>query len=516
MPDLRPPIPAVAARSTGDVCEAAAVSTLRDLVEEHTSLSPADVDHLHRLAGDWQLLSDLSFADLLLWVPVMDGGFLCVAQVRPTTAPTAYHDDQVGRRATGDRVTHLVTAATERRIWREGDPVWHANVPARHEAIPVRRGDSVIGVVGRDTNLAATRVPSNLELNYLQVADDLCRMIADGTFPPRAHPGETTSAPRVGDGLLRLDSTGRVAYASPNAQSAYRRLGLTGDLLGEDLAQLTGALTSDPLEGGEAATRIEQALSGDAPPRKEVEARGATVLLRALPLLPGGDPIGALVLVRDVTDVRRRDRQLMTKDATIREIHHRVKNNLQTVAALLRLQARRVSTPDARSALEESVRRVASIALVHETLSLSLDETVEFDTIVDRVASMVGEVAAPESVVRLRREGSFGVLPAEVATSLVMVVTELLQNAVEHAYGPKDSGDVVLAAHRWRGRLHVSVADNGRGLPPDFSLEDSQRLGLQIVRTLVTGELGGTLEIRPRDTQGTEALLILPLTRAAR
>ena len=79
------------------------MSTLRDLVEEHTGIGPADIDHLHRLAADWQLLSDLSFADLVLWVPV-DGGdrtgapaFVCVAQVRPTTAPTAYQDDQVGR-----------------------------------------------------------------------------------------------------------------------------------------------------------------------------------------------------------------------------------------------------------------------------------------------------------------------------------------------------------------------------------------------------------------------------------
>src|SRR6185503_9507756 len=135
---------------------------------------------------------------------------------------------------------------------------------------------------------------------------------------------------------------------------AYRRLGLATHLVGEDLAAVTSRLTDDPVPGGEAGERIRAALRGDAPPRKEIDARGATVLQRALPLLPAGVPIGALVLVRDITELRRRDRELITKDATIREIHHRVKNNLQTVAALLRLQARRVGIPAARAALEES------------------------------------------------------------------------------------------------------------------------------------------------------------------
>jgi two-component sensor histidine kinase len=499
------------------VCDAARVSTLSELVEQHTELSPADVDHLHRLAADWQLLADLSFADLLLWVRTRDAydepAFLCVAQVRPTTAPTAYQTDQVGRLLSEAEAEGLQIAEKQGRIWREGDPVWADDVPSRREAVPVRREDSVIAVVGRDTNLAATRVPSQLELNYLRTADDLCRMVTDGNFPPGGHPEEATSAPRVGDGLVRLDAAGIVEYASPNAQSAYRRMGMTGDLAREDLAGLTGRLADDPLEGGEAAERILAALSGRAAVRKEIEAHGATVLLRALPLRPQGEPIGALVLVRDVTEVRRRDRQLVTKDATIREIHHRVKNNLQTVAALLRLQARRVATEDAREALQESVRRVSSIALVHETLALSLDETVDFDKIADRVASMVGEVAAPETEVTLRREGSFGILPAEVATPLVMVVTELLQNALEHAFAPAEAGEVVLTAHRWRGTLYVTVADSGQGLPAGFDLEASERLGLQIVRTLVTGELGGTLEIRPRTGGGTEAVLVLPLTR---
>jgi len=501
------------------------VSTLRDLVEEHTSLRPADIDHLHRVAGEWQLLSDLSFADLLLWVPLEgDESFVCVAQARPTTAPTVYLDDQVGRIVGGPDVAHLTVAHRQSRIWREGDPVWYGDTPARHEAIPVRvRSDgesrNVIAVIGRDTNLSTARTPSQLELNYLTTADDLTQMVADGTFPPPRHPGETTSAPRVGDGLVRLDAAGQVTYASPNAQSAYRRLGFASHLVGEDLARLHKRLADDPLDGTDAANTVLAALRGEAPPRREIEARAATMLTRALPLMPAGVPIGALVLVRDITEVRRRDRALITKDATIREIHHRVKNNLQTVAALLRLQARRMKIPAARAALEESVRRVASIALVHETLSMGSDEAVEFDGIVDRVATAAAEVASTEPAVAMRREGSFGVLPAEVATSLVMVLNELLLNAVEHGFPPVgDAGkvqaaEVVVSAHRLRKQLDVTVADNGRGLPADFDADSSGRLGLQIVRALVTGELRGTIELRNRSGGGTEAVLTVPLSR---
>jgi two-component sensor histidine kinase len=307
-----------------------------------------------------------------------------------------------------------------------------------------------------------------------------------------------------------------VSYASPNAQSAYRRLGLNTHLIGEDLATVTARVVEDPLTGSQASERIRAALRGEAPARLELDGRGATVLQRALPLLPAGVSIGALVLVRDVTEIRRRERALLTKDATIREIHHRVKNNLQTVAALLRLQARRVSSQDARTALEESVRRVASIAIVHETLANSVDEEVVFDGVVDRIAAAAVDVAAPESKVHLRRASSFGVLPADVATPLAMVLNELLINAVEHGFTGQegdDLGEVVISAHRFRRQLHVTVADNGRGLPEGFRLDASDRLGLQIVRTLAQEDLRGSIEMRPRAGGGTEAVLVVPLGR---
>ncbi|MDP3712046.1 MAG: histidine kinase N-terminal domain-containing protein [Mycobacteriales bacterium] len=487
------------------------MSTLADLVRARTDLGPADVDRLHRLVGEWQLVADLSFADLVLWCRTREGGWLAVAHMRPTTGPTAYPDDVVGSElATPDRVER---AWRDGRIVREGEPEWRHKVPVRQEAVPVRDGDRTIAVLSRDTNLASARMPSQLELTYLTAAGELLQMVSEGSFP-FSHAPDPEGSPRVGDGFLRLDRTGHVVYASPNALSASRRLGVTGDLIGAHLGHTISRLSAGPgLDEPRGSAAVAAVLRFREPRESEVEGRGTTVLLRALPLVPGGELRGAVVLLRDVTEVRRRDRQIMGKDATIREIHHRVKNNLQTVAALLRLQARRMTDPAARAALEESVRRVASIAVVHETLSRALDESVAFDGIADTVLAMCAEVAAPESQVRVVRRGSFGVLTAEVATPLSMVLTELVQNAVEHAFAGR-AGVVEVLVTRVPGRLEVVVADDGTGLPEGFDLLGSPRLGLQIVRTLVDGELRGTLELVPGEV-GTQARLVVPLVEPA-
>jgi two-component sensor histidine kinase len=226
-----------------------------------------------------------------------------------------------------------------------------------------------------------------------------------------------------------------------------------------------------------------------------------------------GEHIGALVLVRDVTDLRRRDRELVTKDATIREIHHRVKNNLQTVAALLRLQARRIDSPEAKLALEEAVRRVGTIAIVHETLSQEVLDEVGFDEIADRLGVMVTDVGARADRLVVRRKGSFGLLPNETATALAMVLTELLQNAVEHGYPDHSDnvGSIVVEPERIAGRLRVTVDDDGVGLPEGFDPDTSVNLGLSIVRTLVESELGGLLELRPRPAGGARVVVDVPL-----
>jgi two-component sensor histidine kinase len=192
-----------------------------------------------------------------------------------------------------------------------------------------------------------------------------------------------------------------------------------------------------------------------------------------------------------------------------------VKNNLQTVAALLRLQSRRLHSPEARAALDEAVRRVGSIAVVHETLSHAPEEVVDFDDIADRVAMMAGEVSTAEVRVVPKIIGSFGRLPAAVATPVAMVLTELLQNALQHGFtdpqAAHERGLLEVVVVREPDRLTVTVADSGVGLPEGFDLETATSLGLQIVRTLVVGELGGRLRISPRPGGGTEAVVDIPV-----
>jgi two-component system, sensor histidine kinase PdtaS len=501
------------------------MSALSEMLAARSSLTDAQVEHVQRLVSEWQLLSDLAFADLLVWVPVdvevgdagQVAGFLCVAQCRPTTGPTAYQHDQVGVLLRGERATPLRTALTEGRIFREVEPDWDGDLPIRREAIPVRLAGEVIAVLGRDANLASIRTPSQLELVYLQSAADLAAMVADGTFPAPEAGIEEGSGPRVGDGVVRIEPDGTIIYASPNALSAFSRLGINGNVLGEPIAALTNTVADDPFDASDLAAAVTAAIDGGQPASIEVEGGGATVLFRALPLRPRGETLGALLLMQDVTELRRRDRQIMSKDATIREIHHRVKNNLQTVAALLRLQARRVQAPEARLALEESMRRVSSIALVHETLSVSVDEEVDFDEIVDRLLGMLSDVMGSGDRIRVGRSGSFGVVPAEVATGLVLVLTELVQNAIEHAF-PGDAGGLVeVIAERGRGRLEVTVRDDGIGLPSDFATEKADRLGLQIVRTLVSAELAGSVDFRGRENGGgADAVVSMALGRRPR
>jgi two-component sensor histidine kinase len=480
------------------------VSSFASIAERLSDLAPKDQEWIRRLTAEWQMVADLAFADLVVWLPTTAGSFVAAALRRPGTGSTIYHEDVVGTLADPAQRADMRTAMDTGVIQRLTDPRWHGPYGVREEVIPVVNLGRPIAALTRHGNIGALRNPSRLEINYMQLADELVGMIARGEFPSAAAPsGSARHSPRVGDGVLRLNTQGQVLFASPNALSAFHRAGIIEEMTGSLLVEVLAQLLSGSRHVDETLPVVAM---GRAPWITEVELGAASIVLRSVPLTHRGLRTGALVLVRDVTDLRRSELELMTKDATIREIHHRVKNNLQEVSALLRMQARRSDNPEVRSALQVAIGRVSTIATVHEALSQNIAGTVDFNSVFGRTLRLAADAASTGFPVHTVQEGSFGDVPGDDAAALAMVLTELVTNAVEHGLAPAGGGTVWIKASRDGDSLTVTVADNGVGMPKQGA-EGGGGLGTQIVRTFATGELRGSIEWHPRPGGGSMAVV---------
>ena len=452
---------------------------IEEMLVGRCNLDNKSLNHLKELAADWQLIADLSFADLALWVRLNSEKLIAIAQVRAATAATVFPKDFVGE---------------ERDALPKEEGV---------ELFPITFDGEDIAFISRHRNPNVNRSVGRLETSYQEIAQILLDMVKQGTFPFSVAISALNPSPRVGDGFIRLNKNGEIVYASPNGRSAFSRLGWEGELEEIKIIDIANEIS------GESKSSLQTKLTENSVNQIVLDSRGGVIELTLLPLLNSGLRIGTVVLIHNVTELRRRERELLLKDATIKEIHHRVKNNLQTVSALLRLQSRRVEDLKARGALDEAVRRISSIALVHETLSSSGKDQVDFDSVVDSLITHAVELAlrAPvgTSQISVKRLGSIGSLDPKVATPLALIVTELVANAIEHGITTKGSKVDVIFSRTGQSCV-IKIEDDGVGLPDGFDLKSSSNLGLQIVRTLTENELHGTLEISGNE-KGTTAQL---------
>jgi two-component sensor histidine kinase/PAS domain-containing protein len=462
------------------------------LASAQPGLSEQARAHLANVAANLQFVADLGYGDVALAVGAPDGAALVVADARPMTAVAAVAASRVGKTLSAHDESEAY------RALREGAPVagerrrTTRGIQYATSAYPI--SVPPIGVLIRDLTAQVADDPGTMERQFIALAEDLIGVLCAGPLlsVDTGEPFSTTR--RAGDGVMRVDADGRIAYASPNAVNIMRLAGMERTLAGTEAGHLPGG-----------AIAVAPVLRGAGALESEIAVAGRVLLYRTVSLEPG-----AALLVEDITDARRRDAELKVKEATIREVHHRVKNNLQTISSLLRIQARRTESEEAARALAEAVERVGSMAVVHEMLSASTDETVDFAqaarTVVDLVRQGLAGVAGK---VLVQVEGTTGEVPASTATSLALVTAELVHNAIEHGFGPLEAGSVVVSMRRVPGELRLGVRDDGRGLPADFTIEDSAHLGLAIVRTIVEDDLRGTLTFR--GGRGTTVAIAVPV-----
>jgi two-component sensor histidine kinase len=206
--------------------------------------------------------------------------------------------------------------------------------------------------------------------------------------------------------------------------------------------------------------------------------------------------------------------QLVTNAAVVREMHHRVRNNLQTVAMLLRLQAGQgaLTAQEAEAAVQLAINRIQSIAAVHEVLAQEGYRLVDVKEVTERIVRLISQnLLRPDLAVDIEVVGEPVVLPSRPATSLALVINELLQNALEHAFVGRPRGWVRVTLGHGLREFVIEVADDGVGLPDD----PPASLGLEIIEALVRDDLHGRLEFARRAPTGTQAIVRLPQPAAA-
>lgn len=475
-----------------------------------------DREWLHQLVADWQVIADLSFADLLLILQNGEGKYIIAEQCRPSTVMSLRAEDVVGNVVPESLCAELDAAMDSESVFRSSKLRTVGKAKVCNVYAPVRHNGKTLGLVVRETNMATRESNGRYESESISAGKQLYEMIPRGQFPYRNPVMNQRHNARVADGFIVLTVDDIVRYASPNAISCFRRLGSVSTMQGEYLSEIGTKLLheNDPV-----LETLPLVLSGKAAVDSELDANKAAVSMRSLPLMDANGRVGGIVLCRDVSELRRREKELQTKDATISEIHHRVKNNLQAVSALLRLQARKTKSEEVKKELKEAQRRVQTIAMVHEGLSQTADEVVDFDKVIANLLRMAVDLATmKDQHIDINYMGKFGMMPAQDATPLSLVLTELITNSVEHGFEGRKDGHITISVGRSGPNLNVVVEDDGSGLGSEeqggLARSSGSGLGTQIINTFVTNDFGGSVHWEPRREGGTRVVLDMKLRAA--
>jgi two-component sensor histidine kinase len=481
--------------------------------ERCRGLTEEDRAFLKTVEGQSPIVADVSRADILLYGCLKEGGTAVVLyHARPHSISPIYPHLVIGHEVDGNQEPLVVDALVKGRFQQGAHRLIANGAPIMKQVFPVRRpgANQIIGAYSVETNLLEHERHRRRRRPFQRALFQLQRMLQRG----KVVGGESLSPFGEHDGIIVADSDQVIRYASGIATNLYRRIGYPGGLVGHHLGDLeTG---DDEL----ARVTLRQFRCQE----REEETGGRQWVKKAIPLLDlprsrpfswlrGGwdsqEPSHVLLLVRDSTESRRREQELKVKTAMIQEVHHRVKNNLQTIAALLRMQVRRIDNGDARVAVEEAISRIVSVAVIHEFLSNQDSTIINIRDVSNRILNLTRqELVSPDRNIRFELEGPPIYLPARQATACALVINELLQNALEHGFEEQSVGYVRLTLQDEGDRVVVRIRDDGSGLPDDFSIDKSPNLGLQIVRTLVKEDLKGTIEMRNGD--GAEAIITFP------
>ncbi len=478
-------------------------------VHEISGLTPTDLELLRRVKAGLPITADVSRADVLLCTLLKDDRALVAFHAVPHSISSLYHRETTGRLLTAEEQPLLFQALRNGSGGRRQREVLSNGAPVIQDVYPILGSNAdVIGAMLVETNMIAHERQRRRSRYFRQAIAWLQEMCMRGELEGAEELGSFT----IYDGLYLVDTERTIVYLSGIAANLFRSIGMIPEVRDQPLASLEDA----------DIRLVEEVIATRRCKQVRLETEDGRVWVRmGLPIrmptfrwrnywltmpwdwVVGGvgsrSPEGVdavMVIMHNATEAVQKERELNVKSAIIQEVHHRVKNNLQNIAAILRIQARRVESEEARQHLTEAVNRVLSMSVIHEFLSQDEHRPINIKDVCQRIATQVAQVSGnPEQQITIEVEGSNIRLPASQATPVSMVVNELLLNAVEHGLQDRSLGHIRIVLDDLGDTVGITVEDDGAGLPPGFDPAHSTSLGLHIVHTLVTDDLKGQLRM---------------------
>lgn len=461
---------------------------LEKLCKDFTNLTTEEIEKLSRIEEMLPVIANLVDADVFIDCLTRDPNIaIVVAEAKPTTHASLYKGSVVGQIALREKEPAALRTLEIGMETRDLKAITQENLIVKQNVVPIKNKlNKVIGVLISEQDVTnAINQSKNME-----ILSETAEQLTETLLNLRDSENENSITRYLNDAIIMIDAKGKATYANPAAEELYRKLGYIDKLVGMDFDNLV----LDGMVFGKIKAEQNYILS-------EVDIGKLSLNVKYAVTKKNGNIEGVVILIKDMTDIKEKEKELVLKSVVIREIHHRVKNNLQTIASLLRLQSRRVDNDDVKRYFNESISRILSIAGIHEILAQSGVDEVDILTTLYKLKESTLNFGISNKNINLEIKGDSFNVDSDKATSIALVVNELIQNAFKHAFSNKDGGNIEVIIQKGIMYSNISVIDDGKGF--DINAVRNESLGFNIVRGLVKDQLHGNLNVES-DTNGTK------------
>ncbi len=448
------------------------IESVRKLCETHTNLTENEINILEGSVNLLQSIANLDNSDVFIDCQTKNDNAIVVASASPEKGISNYTKNVVGMFAKCDDEPAVFRSLKNGGTTRHMKARTQENIAVIQSVEPIYYANKIIGVLIKEKPLDLWK--DEKELSY-KLDETQIKMLLDGTTE------NMWLANQINEAVVLVDDNGVIIFANDLAQKLFCKLGYTYDIVGT-LYEDISLINNDNIN-----------LFDD------IQVQVGSYHLVVKRILMNSQNGGFVVLIRDITNVKEQEKEIILKSVAIREMHHRIKNNLSTIASLLRLQIRRTDSDDAKAVLFESMNRILAIVQTHELLARhGVDEVQICEVITNISNSTIRFYATPSFDVSINVLGGDFTVSSDIATSVALVINEALHNSLKHGFIDRNKGKIIIEIIKGDLYSKININDDGVGFIPCNTKQNS--LGLQIMKSLVQDKLRGNLEINSDDT----------------